>query len=105
LYFSTLLSGGREIASHLRVNFDIILSRLGDFDGGDYETAVKDALEEEDRQLAERGMTQGGSTVSLCLVDVVRGVIFAANIGDTHIAIAKREDKDRRKYTAVSEKE
>jgi protein phosphatase 2C family protein 2/3 len=56
----------------------------------EYKHAVQNALRAVDRDL-DRSNSDGGSTVSLILIDTKQGLLVAANLGDSHVSFADHE--------------
>jgi len=80
-----------------------------EFEKGDYEGAIKGALEDEDGILLESFMNDKntepavvGSTVALCFVNLTKGVLVVGNLGDSHIILAQRNASNEMPYNVVS---
>lgn len=94
-----LSSGGSEVAEHARQNLvSRIDRRLKICD--DYEQAISDALIEEDNAIRKTGMLQPGSTVALALVDIKRGTVIVADLGDSHVVLAEKGSEKKGDWKA-----
>lgn len=91
-------SGSAEVSEHVRQNLPTLLVKRPEFADGDYETAMIRAFEDEDNLLLRQVMEDNtqpvvsGSTVALCLVNLTRGLLVIGNVGDSHIALARRDE-------------
>ena len=86
----------------------MLLAKRPEFDRGDYEAAIKGALEDEDSILLgsfRKHNTKpavSGSTVALGFVNLSTGDLVVANLGDSHVVLAEREPMTDRAFNIVS---
>lgn len=99
-YFAVYDGHGSELVSdHASRNLHLLLAKRPEFDQGDYEAAIRGALIDEDAVLLEtfNNLTTepavSGSTVALCFVNLTKGDLVVANLGDSHVILAERDNR------------
>ncbi|KAH1431387.1 hypothetical protein KXX32_003184 [Aspergillus fumigatus] len=99
-YFAVYDGHGSELVSdHASRNLHLLLAKRPEFDQGDYEAAIRGALIDEDAVLLEtfNNVTTepavSGSTVALCFVNLTKGDLVVANLGDSHVLLAERDNR------------
>ncbi|KAH1804635.1 hypothetical protein KXX36_008912 [Aspergillus fumigatus] len=99
-YFAVYDGHGSELVSdHASRNLHLLLAKRPEFDQGDYEAATRGALIDEDAVLLEtfNNLTTepavSGSTVALCFVNLTKGDLVVANLGDSHVILAERDNR------------
>ncbi|EAW11370.1 PP2C family serine/threonine-protein phosphatase [Aspergillus clavatus NRRL 1] len=97
-YFAVYDGHGSELVSeHASRNLHLLLAKRPEFDQGNYEAAIRGALADEDAILLETFKNQttepamSGSTVALCFVNLTKGDLVVANLGDSHVILAERD--------------
>jgi serine/threonine protein phosphatase PrpC len=96
------------VSDHVRRNLPNLLASRPEFDAGDYETAIAKAFEDEDAILLDSVMSNdtepivSGSTVTLCLVNLTKGVLVVGNVGDSHAYFAERDPNTEKIVNLVS---
>ncbi|KAL4752011.1 hypothetical protein BDW72DRAFT_212290 [Aspergillus terricola var. indicus] len=85
------------VSNHAKEHIPLLLFESDEFKNGSYEQAMQAAIDKEDELLLQ-GFREGqnffatsGSTASLALVDMKKGVLVVGNIGDSHILMAERD--------------
>ncbi|KAL4996062.1 phosphatase 2C-like domain-containing protein [Aspergillus recurvatus] len=85
------------VSNHAKQHVRRLLFESDEFRNGKYEQAMQAAISKEDELLLQ-GFHEGqdlfatsGSTASLALVDLKKGVLVVGNIGDSHILMAERD--------------
>ncbi|WEW61810.1 protein serine/threonine phosphatase [Emydomyces testavorans] len=88
--------GGPDVSEHASKTVHMNLISSPAFQTGDYEQAIHDAINAEEKQLYD-GFARGGndaatsgSTVALVLVDLTNGELVVANLGDSHIVLGEQ---------------
>lgn len=103
-----MCSGSELVSEHACRNLHRIFAKRPEFDKGDYEGAIKAALTEEDGILLDNFKTRttepaiSGSTVAICFVNLTKGEMVVANLGDSHVALAERDPRSDHPYHIVS---
>lgn len=104
-------SGSELVAEHASKNLHTLIVKRPEFERGDYEGAIKGALEDEDAILLESFMKDNntepavvGSTVALCFVNLTKGIMVVGNLGDSHIILAQRDASTEMPHNIVSSK-
>ncbi|KAF4217368.1 hypothetical protein CNMCM8980_007928 [Aspergillus fumigatiaffinis] len=99
-YFAVYDGHGSELVSdHASRNLHLLLAKRPEFDQGDYEAAIRGALIDEDAVLLDtfNNLTTepavSGSTVALCFVNLTKGDLVVANLGDSHVILAERDNR------------
>ncbi|KMU86591.1 hypothetical protein CIHG_04379 [Coccidioides immitis H538.4] len=89
--------GGPDVSDHASKHLHLNLISSPAFQAGDCENAIRGAIDAEENQLFE-GFASGGndastsgSTVALTLVDLNKGEVVIANLGDSHIVLGELE--------------
>lgn len=97
LTIDSLSSGGPGVADHASKNLHVNLVSSPAFQAGNYEKAVHDAIQAEEKQLFD-GFVNGkndasgsGSTVSLALIDLTKAELVIASLGDSHISLGEQK--------------
>ena len=87
-------SGSDKVSEHACQHLHKLFLNRPEFQEGDYEGAIKAALQGEDDLLLQ-GFQQGieeyahsGCTVALCLFNLTKGELISANVGDSHTILA-----------------
>ncbi|OJJ35527.1 hypothetical protein ASPWEDRAFT_172329 [Aspergillus wentii DTO 134E9] len=94
--------GSQLVAEHASRNLHFLLAKRPEFDLGDYEGAIKGALADEDGVLLDRFKNEAtepavsGSTVALCFINLTKGDLVVANLGDSHVILAERDPRTER---------
>ncbi|KAL1966610.1 hypothetical protein VTN77DRAFT_4021 [Rasamsonia byssochlamydoides] len=89
--------GSDMVSEHVRQHLPNLLSSRPEFEDGDYETAIAKAFEDEDSILLENVMSNdtepivSGSTVTICIVNLTKGVLVSGNVGDSPVLFAERD--------------
>ena len=101
-------SGTALVSDHASRDLHALIAKQPEFDVGDYEGAIKGALAQEDATLLDSKIdsaeaTQSGSTVAICLINLTKGDLVVANLGDSHVMLAERQPKSGKPYHMVSE--
>jgi serine/threonine protein phosphatase PrpC len=87
----------------------LLLAKRPEFAQGDYEAAIRGALIDEDAVLLDtfNNLTTepavSGSTVALCFVNLTKGDLVVANLGDSHVILAERNHRTDHPSQIVSE--
>lgn len=103
------ISGSELVSDHASRNLHLLLAKRPEFDQGDYEAATRGALIDEDAVLLEtfNNLTTepavSGSTVALCFVNLTKGDLVVANLGDSHVILAERDNRTDHPSHIVSE--
>ncbi|GAQ07160.1 protein phosphatase 2C homolog 3 [Aspergillus lentulus] len=99
-FFAVYDGHGSELVSdHASRNLHLLLAKRPEFDQGDYEGAIRGALIDEDAVLLDtfNNLTTepavSGSTVALCFVNLTKGDLVVANLGDSHVILAERDNR------------
>ncbi|PKX98312.1 PP2C family serine/threonine-protein phosphatase [Aspergillus novofumigatus IBT 16806] len=99
-YFAVYDGHGSELVSdHASRDLHLLLAKRPEFDQGDYEAAIRGALIDEDAVLLDtfNNLTTepavSGSTVALCFVNLTKGDLVVANLGDSHVILAERDNR------------
>lgn len=101
-------SGSELVSEHASRNLHLIFAKRPEFDKGDYEGAIKGALTDEDGVLLNNFKTKtnepaiSGSTVAICFVNLTKGEMVVANLGDSHVILAERDPRSDHPYHIVS---
>ncbi|KAL4940179.1 hypothetical protein BDV06DRAFT_213708 [Aspergillus oleicola] len=89
--------GGEIVSKHAKAHIPSLIFSSPSFKTGDYEEALQDAINKEDAllmqefQKGENAYALAGSTASIALVDLRRGVLVVGNVGDSHIILAEKD--------------
>lgn len=95
------------MADHASRNLHNLLVKRPEFDQGDYVAAMKGAVSDEDGVLLESFKHEtsepamSGSTVAACFVNLTKGELVVANLGDSHVILAERDPKTEYPYHIV----
>lgn len=101
-------SGSELVSEHASRNLHALLAKRPEFDEGKYDEALKNALADEDGILLENFRTKStepavaGSTVAICFINLTKGEMVVANLGDSHVVLAERDSRGERPYHIVS---
>lgn len=58
-----------------------------------YQAVIQKAIQAEDEEIC-RERLKGGATVALALIDTEEGLLVTADLGDSHIVLARREEDE-----------
>ncbi|KAI9372314.1 phosphatase 2C-like domain-containing protein [Aspergillus egyptiacus] len=89
--------GSHTVAKHAKDHLPRFLLESAEFLQGNYERGMQKAIEKEDRALFEEfkhgedEYASSGSTVSIAVVDLTKGILVVGNLGDSHILLAERD--------------
>jgi serine/threonine protein phosphatase PrpC len=89
------ISGGADTANFASQRLHTILKNQPSFRDRDYNTAIKSALAEADKQFFDLGKmgkcdaVTTGSTVAICLVNLTTSSAVVANLGDSHVLLGE----------------
>ncbi|KAL4737041.1 phosphatase 2C-like domain-containing protein [Aspergillus similis] len=90
------------VSNHAKEHVPRLLFESDEFKNGSYEQAMQTAIDKEDELLLQ-GFREGqdffatsGSTASLALVDMKKGVVVVGNIGDSQVLMAERDPETGR---------
>ena len=103
-----ICSGSELVSEHARRNLHLLIAKRPEFDEGNYEEAIKGALTDEDNILLDnfkRDNTEpavSGSTVAICFINLTKGEMVVANLGDSHVVLAERDPRNENPYRIVS---
>lgn len=103
-----MCSGTELVSEHASRNLHTLLAKRPEFDQGDYEEAIKAALTDEDSILLNNFKTKttepavSGSTVAICFINLTKGEMVVANLGDSHVVLAERDPRSDHPYHIVS---
>lgn len=103
-FFAVYDGHGTDLVSdHASRNLHIVIANRPEFAAGDYEGAIKGALGDEDAVLLDSlkesvEATEAGSTVAICLLNLTKGDLVVANLGDSHIILAERHPESGQPY-------
>jgi serine/threonine protein phosphatase PrpC len=101
-------SGSELVSEHASRNLHAILAKRPEFDEGNYVEAIKGALTDEDGILLDNFKTKSlepavsGSTVAICFINLTKGEMVVANLGDSHVVLAERDSRSEHPYRIVS---
>ncbi|KAL4977672.1 phosphatase 2C-like domain-containing protein [Aspergillus desertorum] len=90
------------VSNHAKQHVPRLLFESDELKNGKYEQAMQAAIDKEDELLlqcfheGQNSFATSGSTASLALVDLKKGVLVVGNIGDSHILMAERDPKTGR---------
>jgi serine/threonine protein phosphatase PrpC len=88
-------SGSRKVAQHAKGNIRELLFQGDALAAGRYEEAIKEAIRQEEAMLleecqdGEEKFAISGSTVSVVIVNLTKGVLVVGNLGDSHILMGE----------------
>ncbi|KAL4799291.1 phosphatase 2C-like domain-containing protein [Aspergillus venezuelensis] len=89
--------GGEIVSAHAKTHIADLICSSPSFKSGAYEEAIQEAINKEDElllkefQQGENAYALAGSTASIALLDLKRGVLVVGNVGDSHIILAERD--------------
>ncbi|KAL6238232.1 hypothetical protein BDW75DRAFT_247638 [Aspergillus navahoensis] len=89
--------GTGVVSSHAKQHVSRLLVESDEFKNGKYEQAMQAAIEKEDKLLLQSfhegqdSFATSGSTASMALIDLKKGVLVVGNIGDSHVLMAERD--------------
>lgn len=69
--------------------------------------AIKGALTDEDNMLLDSFKTKtsepavSGSTAAICFINLTKGEMVVANLGDSHVVLAERDPRSEQPYSIV----
>lgn len=88
-------SGSRKVAQHAKENIRELLFEGDALQAGRYEEAIREAIRKEEAILleecqdGEEEFAISGSTVSVVIVNLTKGVLVVGNLGDSHILMGE----------------
>ncbi|KAL4804072.1 phosphatase 2C-like domain-containing protein [Aspergillus unguis] len=89
--------GSDAVSKFAKAHLPHLIISSPEFHAGDYESAMQKAVNQVDRLLLQ-GFKKGedkfaiaGSTASLAVLDLKRGILVVGNVGDSHILMGKRD--------------
>lgn len=100
-------SGSELVSEHASRNLHYLLSKRPEFDKGHYAEALKGAMTDEDAILLDNFKHKttepavSGSTVAICFVNLTKGEMVVANLGDSHVVLAERDPRNEHPYYIV----
>ncbi|KAL4932447.1 PP2C family serine/threonine-protein phosphatase [Aspergillus undulatus] len=89
--------GGDIVSKHAKEHIPKLVFDSAQFKSGEYEQALQEAINQEDELLksefhkGHNNFALAGSTVSIALVDLRKGLLVVGNVGDSHIFLAERD--------------
>ncbi|KAL4949524.1 phosphatase 2C-like domain-containing protein [Aspergillus filifer] len=89
--------GGELVSKHAKAHVADLFFSSPSFKSGNYEDAIQEAIIKEDElllrefQQGENAYAISGSTASIAIVDLRRGLLVVGNVGDSHIILAERD--------------
>lgn len=87
---------GSDAVDHVKTHLTKLLEeQLRQGDPLDYEGALRATLKDEDSLLWKADVTHSGATAVVALIDVERGLLVGADIGDSHMILAERSGDDK----------
>lgn len=101
-------SGSELVSEHARRNLHSLIAKRPEFAEGNYVEAIKGALTDEDDMLLDNFKTKStepavsGSTVAICFINLTKGEMIVANLGDSHVVLAERDPRSENPYSIVS---
>ncbi|RPA94291.1 protein serine/threonine phosphatase 2C [Choiromyces venosus 120613-1] len=99
--------GTARVAAHAQKHIHQIISSSKEFQEGNYEAAIRNAIAEEDGRLLKAVITKGkiikgGSTIAVCLLDLRAGVLVVGNLGHSHVLLGVEGEGKGGGYRGVS---
>lgn len=86
---------GSKAVDHVKAHLTSLLEeQFQRGDPEDYEGALRATLKDEDSLLWRADVTKSGATAVVALIDVERGLLIGADIGDSHMFLAERYHDD-----------
>jgi serine/threonine protein phosphatase PrpC len=88
-------SGSKRVAQHANRHLKRFLFESPAFQAGRYEDAVREAISKEESSLLEsfrngdHEFAVSGSTVSLAIVNLTKGILVPGNLGDSSILMGQ----------------
>ncbi|KAF7133838.1 hypothetical protein CNMCM5793_005250 [Aspergillus hiratsukae] len=89
--------GSRKVAQHAKGNIRELLFQGGALAAGRYEDAIREAIQKEEEMLleecqdGEEKFAISGSTVSMVIVNLTKGVLVVGNLGDSHVLMGESD--------------
>ncbi|RAL14149.1 uncharacterized protein BO97DRAFT_469400 [Aspergillus homomorphus CBS 101889] len=100
--------GSSKVAIHARENIPKYIKESAELETGDYEGAITEAIRKEEQQLlhefweGEDKHALAGTTMALCLVNLTRGVLVVANVGDSDVMLGEEREGAEMQVTRLS---
>jgi protein phosphatase 1A len=88
-------SGSRKVAHHAKRHIRELLFEGDALQAGRYEDAIRQAIQKEEETLleecqeGENKFAISGSTVSVVIVNLNKGVMVVGNLGDSHVLMGE----------------
>ncbi|KAI2962749.1 hypothetical protein CBS147323_7197 [Aspergillus niger] len=89
-----------KVAEHASKNIRRLLISSGELRQGNYESAIERAIQAEEEELlqgfwaGEELFAVAGSTAALVVVNLTRGILVVANLGDSHVLLGEADGED-----------
>ncbi|KAJ5888398.1 hypothetical protein N7495_008439 [Penicillium taxi] len=93
--------GTGSVSEHASKNLHFLFAQRPEFNKGDYASAIKAAISDEDRVLFKQFMKESeesGSTVAVCIINFTEGELIVSNLGDSHVILAERDPKTEQPF-------
>ncbi|BCR98542.1 PP2C family serine/threonine-protein phosphatase [Aspergillus luchuensis] len=84
-----------KVAEHASKNIRRLLTKSRELRQGNYESAIEQAIQAEEKELlqgfwaGEELFAVAGSTAALVVVNLTRGILVVANLGDSHVLLGE----------------
>ncbi|GAT20783.1 hypothetical protein RIB2604_00802570 [Aspergillus luchuensis] len=88
-------SASDKVAEHASKNIRRLLTKSRELRQGNYESAIEQAIQAEEKELlqgfwaGEELFAVAGSTAALVVVNLTRGILVVANLGDSHVLLGE----------------
>ncbi|GKZ20033.1 hypothetical protein AbraIFM66951_001625 [Aspergillus brasiliensis] len=92
--------GSDKVAEHASTNIRQSLMASKELEQGNYESAIANAIEAEEKELlqgfwaGEEMFAVAGSTAALVVVNLTKGILVVANLGDSHVLLGEADGAD-----------
>ncbi|OJI87706.1 hypothetical protein ASPTUDRAFT_80838 [Aspergillus tubingensis CBS 134.48] len=89
-----------KVAEHASKNIRRLLTISKELRQGNYESAIEQAIQAEEKELlqgfwaGEELYAVAGSTAALVFVNLTRGILVVANLGDSHVLLGEADGAD-----------
>ncbi|KAF7596727.1 hypothetical protein BBP40_000155 [Aspergillus hancockii] len=86
--------GSNQVSKHAKENIRRFIRESPELEAGRYEAAIEEVIKKEESELlkgfrdGEEEFATAGSTVSLALINLTKGIMVIGNLGDSHIIMA-----------------
>lgn len=100
-------SASDKVAEHASKNIRRLLISSGELRQGNYESAIERAIQAEEEELlqgfwaGEELFAVAGSTAALVVVNLTRGILVVANLGDSHVLLGEADGEDHTSLKVV----